>query len=127
MTGRSRRPVASPRARRNDRGSVTVEMAVGMIAVVLVLLTALTGVSAAVTHLECVDAARQAARAAARGEAGEVVGKRAAPAGATVVVTTDGDLVRATVRSRTRPLGGLVPRLTLSATAVAQREPGVAS
>lgn len=114
-------------ALRGERGSATVELAVGLVAVVLVLLSTMTGVSAVVTRLECVDAARQAARAEARGESGETAGRRAAPAGASVVVTVDGDLVRATVRSRSRALGGLVPQLSVSATAVAQREPGITS
>lgn len=127
MSRNPRRVGARRSATRGDRGSVTVELAVGLPVVVLILLATLAGVSAVTTKLECVDAARQAARAAARGEPGEAAGKRAAPAGATVVISVEGDLVRATVRSRSRPLGGLVPSLHMSATAVAQREPGVAS
>ncbi|MGA8114408.1 MAG: TadE family type IV pilus minor pilin [Actinocatenispora sp.] len=95
-----------------------------MPAVVLLLLAALTAVSAVMTKLECVDAARQAARAAARGESGVVAGSRAAPAGATVTMRLGGGTVRATVRAAVRPLGSLTPGFTVSASAVAEAEPG---
>lgn len=96
-----------------------------MPAVVLLLLAALTAVSAVLTKLECVDAARQAARAAARGDSGSTAGSRAAPSGAAVSVTSDGGQIRATVRASVRPLGAVLPGLTVSADAVAEPEPGV--
>ncbi len=104
---------------------MTAEFAVAMPAVVLLLLAALTAVSAVLTKLECVDAARQAARAAARGDSGVTAGSRAAPDGASVSVTSDGGRIRATVRAVVRPLGGVVPGLSVSADAVAEPEPGV--
>lgn len=111
--------------RRGDRGSVTVELAVGLPALVLLLFAALTAVSAVVTKLECVDAAREAARAAARGEPGEPAGRRVAPDGAVVTVRVEGETVRATVSSRVRPLGPYLPGIPVTAAAVAEREPGV--
>jgi hypothetical protein len=105
---------------------VTAELAVALPAVVLLLLAALTAVSAVLTKLECVDAAREAARASARGDSGVTAGGRAAPSGATVTVTGDGDLIRATVRAPVRPRGGHLPGFTVSAEAVSQPEPGVA-
>ncbi len=109
-----------------DRGSVTAELAVGLPALVLLLLAGLTAVLVVLAKLECVDAAREAARAAARGDSGVTAGGRVAPHGATVSVGPDGDLVRVTVRTAVRPLGGHLPGFTVSATAVAQPEPGVA-
>lgn len=103
---------------------MTAELAVGLPALVVLLLAALTAVSAVVTKLECVDAAREAARAAARGEPGEAAGRRVAPDGAVVTVASDGELVRATVSSRVRPLGPYLPGIQVTAAAVAEREPG---
>src|SRR2546430_2996457 len=108
----ARRPVSGRRA---DRGSVTAELAVALPALVLLLLAGLTAVMAVLAKLECVDAAREAARAAARGDSGITAGARVAPHGATVLVDADGELVRATVRAPVRPLGGHLPGFTVSA------------
>jgi hypothetical protein len=109
---------------RRDRGSATVELAVSLPALVLLLAAALTAVVAVRVQLECVDAAREAARAAARGESGIVAGTRAGPPGATVSIVDSGDNVVATVRAPVRPLGGWAPAFTVDATAVAAVEPG---
>ncbi|GAA1802862.1 mucin-associated surface protein [Planosporangium flavigriseum] len=109
--------------RRGDRGSVTAELAVALPALLLLLLAGLTSVSAVATKLRCVDAAREAARAEARGEPGIAAGERAAPAGAVISVGQDGDLVRAAVRMVVRPFGSRLPGLTVEAYAVAAREP----
>jgi Flp pilus assembly protein TadG len=110
--------------RRGERGSATVELATSLPVVVLLLLAGLTGVDAVVTKLRCVDSAREAARAAARGESGEAAGRRGAPDGATVSVRVEGDTVHATVRATAHPLGPHLPGIPLEADAVAAREPG---
>jgi len=110
--------------RAGDRGSVTVELAVALPAIMILLLTGLAAVNAVATDMRCVDAAREAARAEARGEPGVAAGQRAAPAGANVSVTATGDTVTATVLAVTHPLGGRLPGFTVVATAVAAREPG---
>jgi Flp pilus assembly protein TadG len=110
--------------RAGDRGSVTVELAVALPVLVILLLSGLTAVNAVATNMRCVDAAREAARAEARGESGVTAGQRAAPAGADVSVTTTGDTVTAIVQAVTYPLGGRLPGFTVVATAVAAREPG---
>ena len=110
--------------RAGDRGSVTVELAVALPAIMILLLTGLAAVNAVATNMRCVDAAREAARAEARGEPGVAAGQRAAPAGANVSVTATGDTVTATVLAVTHPLGGRLPGFTVVATAVAAREPG---
>lgn len=109
---------------KRDRGSATAELAVGLPVVVVLLFAGLTAISAVTTQLQCVDAARDAALAASRGEPGEAAGRRSAPADAVVTVTVDGDTVRAQVRAPVRPIGGLLPRLRVSAGAVAALEPG---
>ena len=94
-------------------------------ALMLMLFAALTAVGAVRTQLECVDAAREAARAAARGEPGVAAGQRVAPKGASVAVSADGGTVTAVVRVRVHPLGGHLPGFDVSAAAIAATEPGV--
>jgi len=134
MLRRGRGPVRRPapvaralsnlRRRSRDRGSVTAEFAVAMPGVVLLLCVGLSAVSAVMTELECVDAAREAARAAARGDSGVTAGQRAAPTNATVSVSNDGDTVRATVSAPVAVIGDVLPALRVSGTAVAESEPG---
>ncbi|MEN3307226.1 MAG: hypothetical protein V7603_3428 [Micromonosporaceae bacterium] len=106
-----------------DRGSATAELAAALPALVLVLLFALGAIDAVLERLRCVDAARDAALAAARGEDGEAAGRRAAPRGASVSVEVDGDTVRARVWVRVSPLGGHLPGVTVDGSAVAEVEP----
>lgn len=107
--------------RRRDRGSATVELAVSLPALVLLMFVGMTAVSATTARAGCVDAARDAALAAARGQPMPGDG----PPGAVVSVTVVGDTVRATVRAPVPAIGGQLPRLTVTATAVAALEPGV--
>ncbi len=68
---------------------MTAEFALLLPAVVVLLALALGTVRAVVTQVQCVDAARAAARAAARGESGDVVlrvARAAGPDGAAVRV-----------------------------------------
>lgn len=104
---------------------VTAELAVALPAVVLVLTCALLGVGAAVDQVRCVDAARVAARAAARGdEPGRVreVGQLAAPAGASISVTRSRGRARVEVSVRSGGWGGLLPSWDVSATAISPLE-----
>lgn len=110
--------------RGGDRGSVTAELAVALPVLVLLLLVGLTSVNAVAIQMRCVDAAREAARAQARGEPGEAAGERVAPAGATISVGGDGETVRATVVAVAYPLGDRLPGFTVQAEAVAATEPG---
>jgi Flp pilus assembly protein TadG len=110
--------------RQADAGSATVELAVSLPALVLMLFAALTAIMAVRTQLECVDAAREAARSAARGESGTAAGARVAPDGASVDVSVGSDTVRTTVSVRLNPLGGRLPGFDITATAVAAMEPG---
>jgi Flp pilus assembly protein TadG len=106
-----------------ERGSATVELAVALPVIVLLLLAGLSAVDAVATKMRCVDAAREAARAEARGEPGTAAGQRAAPGGASVQVGGSTDTVTATVAATVRPFGRGLPGVTVTATAVAAREP----
>lgn len=107
----------------SDRGSATIELAAGLPILMLFLGAALTAIMAVTAHLRCVDAAREAARAQARGDTGVMAGRRVAP-DATITVEEDGEFVRAHVRIPVTPFGGHLPALTATAAAVAAREPG---
>jgi Flp pilus assembly protein TadG len=96
----------------------------GLPTLLLLLFAGLAAVGAVTTKLHCVDAAREAALAAARGESGTQAGQDAAPDRADVSVTVDGDTVTATVRAPVPLLGGGLPGLWVDASAVAAVEPG---
>jgi hypothetical protein len=96
----------------------------GLPALLVLLFAGLAAVGAVTTKLQCVDAARDAALAAARGEPGTEAGEQAAPGGAEVSITVDGDAVTATVRAPVPLIGGWLPGLWVDASAVAAAEPG---
>lgn len=106
---------------------VTAETAVVLPVLLLVLACAVAAVTVVGTQLRCVDAAREGARAAARGETDAVVAELAgavAPAGAVTEVRPAGDRVRVTVSVEVSPLGPVPLRTRVSAEAVAALEPG---
>lgn len=107
-----------------DRGSFTAELAAGLPALLLLLLTGLTTVNAVGTKGGCLHTAREAALAAARGGDGAAAVADSSPPGAEVTVDADGKRVRVTVRAPVRALGTRLPRLVVTATAVAAVEPG---
>ena len=87
-------------------------------------------VSLAATQVRVVDAAREVARAVARGEdegTAVALGRRVAPEAARVTVGDEGDLVTADVAAGVRGPGGLLrflPEVRVHASAVALKEPG---
>jgi hypothetical protein len=93
-----------------------------MAALVVVLMLCMSGLTAVSMQVRCIDAAREAARLAARGDDGSaaVAAQRIAPEGAAVQLRRDGDLVVATVTARSP----LLPSVTIRADAVAVSEPG---
>ena len=106
-----------------DRGSATAELAAGLPALMLLLLFALGAVDSVIARMQCVDAARDGALAAARGGDGVAVGGERAPRGATVSVSRDGDRIRVVISVIVRPLGPHLPGIDVSGTAVADPEP----
>jgi len=114
--------------RRRDGGMATAELAVVLPALVLVIAAGLAMVSVVLAEVRCVDASREAARAAARGEPAEVVraaASRAAPGAANVDIRSSGDQVQVTVSARAGGVGSLLPTFGVTATATALREPEV--
>ncbi len=80
------------------------------------------GLSAVGMQIRCIDAAREAARLAARGDGDTALAaaRRIAPSSAVVHVGQDGGLVVAQVSAAT-----VLPGFTVSAEAAAAAEPGV--
>lgn len=90
----------------------------------VLLMVAVAVVSAVTAQLRCVDAAGQAARAAARGADGTAAAARIAPSGASVSISHSGGMVRVTVAATLRPLGGWLPPIKVGASSAADLEPG---
>lgn len=106
----------------DDRGGVTVEAAFAIAALVVVAVLGVGGLAAVSAQVRCIDAAREAARLAARGDDGAAVdtARRTGPDGASVEVRRDGGRIVARVRVR----APLLPGVTVGAEAVAAPEPG---
>ncbi len=105
---------------------VTAETAVVLPVLLLVLAGAVSAVVLVGAQLRCVDAAREGARAAARGEPAGVVADvaaGAAPDGAVTELGGAGGTVQVTVSATVSPLGPLPWRVEVSATATGLREP----
>ena len=120
MTGTSQaRPAREPA----DRGMVTVETAICLGGVLIVLALVLAGLSTLLGQIQCTDAAREAARLVARGETDQAkqIAAKIAPGGATVTITVTGDTVAVLIAAQ--PVGGLLPGVTMHAQAYAVREP----
>ncbi len=99
-----------------------------LLPVLLVVLAAAISVLACIgAQLRCVDAARSAARVAARGDAADLVratAERLAPPGARVSLVSTPDTVEVVVTAQVRPLGSALrlPTVGVSGRAVAGRE-----
>jgi hypothetical protein len=96
---------------------------------VILLLVAAAGVATVTVvgaQLKCVDAARDGARAVARGESADAVRRlagSAGPPGADVSIALDADGARVAVSARIGGLGRLVPPFRVHAQSVAPLEP----
>jgi Flp pilus assembly protein TadG len=107
--------------RRPDAGNVTVEAALALAVLALVLVTCLAGVSCVIAQLRCADAAREAARLAGRGDhAGAAAAVTVlAPRGASLSLQgTETVTAIVTVPA----VGGLLPGVTIRASAAAAAE-----
>lgn len=80
----------------------------------------LAGLNAAVLQIRCVDAAREAARLAARGDDGIAAARRVGPGGAVVSVHREGELLVARISTTS----ALLPGITITAEAVSVAEQG---
>ncbi|MEV0372825.1 TadE family type IV pilus minor pilin [Streptomyces sp. NPDC050636] len=110
-----------------DAGFVTAEAAVVMPVLVVVVAALIWGLMAVCARIECADAARAGARAAARSEPGPAVlraARAAAPQGARVVLAREGDLVRVRVAAELPGVGRLRVRVGGEAVALAEETVG---
>ena len=123
-TARSR-PAAFDPSITSDRGSVTVEAALVLAVLVVVVSACLAGIGCLIAQLSCADAAREAARLAGRGDGAGAQSAVAAlaPAGAVLSLDNRGDLVTATVT--VGAVSGLLPGVVIRASASAEKEKGV--
>jgi Flp pilus assembly protein TadG len=105
---------------------VTAELAACLPVLVLLLAVAVSAVTVANARVRVQDAAREAARAAARGDqaAARALAAQAAP-GVSVRITVDGDQVTAVATLRMHLLASWLPAVTVTETAVAANEPQV--
>lgn len=114
------------KARRADAGYVTAEAAVSTMTLVFLLAVLVWGLMLAAAQLECVDAARTGARAAARSEKPALVREAAlsvAPRGAQLTVRRQGERVRVRVQARSLGPVPLVVTVGAEATALAEDRP----
>lgn len=113
-----------------DRGFVTAESAV-VLPVLVVFATALVwGLLVMAAQIQCVDAARTGARAAARQDPADAVlevTRATAPRGAEVTVSREGDQVRVVVVAKPPALRGLPFEVREEAVAAAEEAVGPAA
>lgn len=115
-------------ASRDDGGMVTAEAALVIPVLLAVTLALWWALAVGAAQVRLIDAAREGARLAARGEDPAVVAdaiRRAGPEGTSGEVAGSGDTVHVTVRARVSPdlplLGGL-PGISLESEAFAASE-----
>jgi Flp pilus assembly protein TadG len=114
---------------RKQRGSVTAETAIVVPVLVVVLFAGLWVVGVLIAGVRCGDAARDVARAIARGESettATAIGQRVAPPGAEIAVSRQGDDVVVSVNAAVRAdraLLRLLPSVDVGSRATVQLEP----
>ncbi|MET9429838.1 MULTISPECIES: TadE family type IV pilus minor pilin [unclassified Streptomyces] len=111
-----------------DRGFVTAEAAVAVPALVAFTMALIWALAAAAAQIQCVDAARAGARAAARSEPRETAvaaAHSAAPTGARVSMERTGELWRVRVEAPAPGPGALALTLRAEAAALAEDTVGV--
>jgi hypothetical protein len=107
-----------PRSPLGERGAVAAEFAVALPAVVLVVALCVALLAAGARQVRLQDAAADAARLSARGEAGERVAAVVAAAGGDAAVSHRGDLVCVTATAPA-PLALPLPALRATSCALA--------
>jgi Flp pilus assembly protein TadG len=116
------------RPRRPERGAVTAELALVLPVLVAVTVGLVWLLAVGAAQVRAVDAARETARALARGDdesTAVALGRRVATPGSTLTVSRSGGEVRVTVSDEVSGPGGLfahLPTPTVRAEAVAADE-----
>jgi Flp pilus assembly protein TadG len=122
-----------PASRSGERGAVTAEVA---FAIPVLLATMLFGVWLAgvvIANVRCIDAARDVARATARGEppeSAQQLGSRTAPRDAAIAITRSGPDIQVTVTAPVIPdwpLLAQLPPLHAQAKATIESEPATST
>ncbi|GHG60716.1 hypothetical protein GCM10018779_28240 [Streptomyces griseocarneus] len=106
---------------------MTAEAALVLPVLTLLTLALMWGVMASAAQIQCVDAARAGARAAARSDppsAAVAAARSAAPRGARISVAREGDLVRVRVHAEADGPGPLAMPLSGEAVALAEETVG---
>jgi hypothetical protein len=115
-------------APRSSRGMVTAEAALVLPLIALFSLAMIWMLTLGIAEIRAVDAARDAARALARGEdttSAEAAARRTAPSGARVAFGHGAGTVTATVSAEVRAPGWLLvplPSVGVTSTATVERE-----
>jgi Flp pilus assembly protein TadG len=115
---------------RDDSGAVTAETAVVLPVLLLFTFGLVWLVALGATQVRALDAARETARAVARGEDADTsvaLGQRVATTGASITVHDEGETVEVTVDAPVRGPGGIfafLPSYHARVHAVAAQEPG---
>ncbi|MFI5692084.1 TadE family type IV pilus minor pilin [Kribbella sp. NPDC051586] len=118
-------------SRRTERGAVTAELAIALPVLLSLLLLGIWSIGLVVLNIRCIDAARDVARAVARGEPpdqAKAIGHRTIPTG-TITITREASDIHVTViatPTHTPPLLALLTPTRLTATATLQAEPEAA-
>ncbi|MEU4603204.1 TadE family type IV pilus minor pilin [Kribbella sp. NPDC023972] len=117
------------RRRRAQRGAITAEIAVTLPVLLTLLFLGTWLIGVVITNIQCIDAARDVARAVARGESPETaqeLGRRTAPTNATISITRIGPDIQVTVTATPHhkiPLLSALPPPPIRAQATLQSEP----
>jgi Flp pilus assembly protein TadG len=118
------------RRRRGDHGTVTAEVAILLPVLVGVMILGLSMVGVVMANIRCVDAARDAARATARGEpfeSAQRIGQGTAPRNSTISITQQDDEAHVLVTSKVHlnwPVVGGLLEIPVRAEATVRTEPG---
>ncbi|MCD5312698.1 TadE family type IV pilus minor pilin [Kineosporia babensis] len=102
---------------------MTAEFALALPFFVLLLATLMAAVVAGTAQVQCIDAARAGARAAARHDDPRPVAAAAGPQGAEIRVSTGGDLVKVQVSTELDLPLPWHPRIRVQSESTAQAEP----
>ncbi|QNE20321.1 pilus assembly protein [Kribbella qitaiheensis] len=115
--------------RGRDRGAVTAEVAFAIPVLLATMVFGLWMAGVVIANIRCIDAARDVARAIARGElpqSAQQLATHTAPEGATVSITHDGQDIHVTVTADVTPewpLLAKLPPIHAQAQATIQSEP----
>ena len=128
MPRQTTQPDRFRRAVQAERGAVTAELAIALPVLFSLLLLGVWSIGLVVLNIQCIDAARDVARAVARGEPpdqAKAIGHRTIPSG-TITITREASDIHVTVTAtptHNPPLLTLLTPTRLTATATLQAEP----